>query len=86
MRILLLADIHANWAALNAITEPFDVCLVLGDLVDYGLEPAPCIEWVRQKATYAVRGNHDHRRIRASQVAARAARVRGGTEDRKSVV
>jgi putative phosphoesterase len=60
MRILLLADIHANWAALNAITEPFDVCLVLGDLVDYGLEPSPCIEWVRQKATHAVRGNHDH--------------------------
>ncbi len=60
MRILLLADIHANWAALSAIDEPFDVCLVLGDLVDYGLDPAPCIEWVRQKATYAVRGNHDH--------------------------
>ena len=41
MRILLLADIHANWPALQAIKEPFDACLVLGDLVDYGLEPAP---------------------------------------------
>jgi putative phosphoesterase len=61
MRILLLADIHANWPALKAIdTEPFDVCLVLGDLVDYGLEPAPCIDWVRRRATHAVRGNHDH--------------------------
>jgi len=61
MRILLLADIHANWPALQAIKdEPFDVCLVLGDLVDYGLEPAPCIDWVRQHATHAVRGNHDH--------------------------
>ncbi len=60
MRILLLADIHANWPALQAIQEPFDVCLVLGDLVDYGLEPAPCIDWVRQKASHAVRGNHDH--------------------------
>jgi putative phosphoesterase len=60
MRILLLADIHANWAALNAIHEPFDACLVLGDLVDYGLEPHPCIDWVRQNATHAVRGNHDH--------------------------
>lgn len=61
MRILLLADIHANWAALQAVeNEPFDVCLVLGDLVDYGLEPAPCIDWVRRRATYAVRGNHDH--------------------------
>ena len=61
MRILLLADIHANWPALRAIdTEPFDVCLVLGDLVDYGLEPTPCIDWVRRRATHAVRGNHDH--------------------------
>jgi putative phosphoesterase len=61
MRILLLADIHANWPALKALEqETFDVCLVLGDLVDYGLEPAPCIDWVRHKATYAIRGNHDH--------------------------
>ena len=60
MRILLLADIHANWPALRAIDESFDACLVLGDLVDYGLEPSPCIQWVKQKATHAVRGNHDH--------------------------
>jgi putative phosphoesterase len=60
MRILLLADIHANWPALQAINEKFDACLVLGDLVDYGLEPTACIEWVKQKATHAVRGNHDH--------------------------
>jgi putative phosphoesterase len=60
MRVLLLADIHANWPALQAITEPHDVCLFLGDLVDYGLEPAPCLSWVRQHAHYAIRGNHDH--------------------------
>lgn len=60
MRILLLADIHANWPALQAINEHFDVCLFLGDLVDYGLEPAPCIQWVREHATHGVRGNHDH--------------------------
>ncbi len=60
MRILLLADIHANWPALQAIHEQFDACLVLGDLVDYGLEPSPCIQWVRDNASHAVRGNHDH--------------------------
>ena len=48
MRILLVADIHGNWPALQAITEPHDLCLCLGDLVDYALEPAPCIAWVRQ--------------------------------------
>lgn len=60
MRILVLADIHANWAALSAVDEPFDYCLVLGDLVDYGTEPVPCIDWVRQHADVCVRGNHDH--------------------------
>jgi putative phosphoesterase len=60
MRVLLVADIHANWAALRAVNEPHDLCLCLGDLVDYALEPAPCIDWVRQHAHFAVRGNHDH--------------------------
>jgi putative phosphoesterase len=60
MRILLVADIHANWPALQAINEPHDVCLCLGDLVDYALDPAPCIAWARAHADHVVRGNHDH--------------------------
>lgn len=60
MRILLLADIHANWPALAAINEKFDACLVLGDLVEYGAQPVECIDWVRQNATVVIRGNHDH--------------------------
>ena len=60
MRILLVSDIHANVAALEAVREEFDVCLFLGDLVDYGLDPNPCIAWVRKNATHAIRGNHDH--------------------------
>jgi putative phosphoesterase len=60
MRILILADIHANWHALQAIQEPCDACFFVGDLVDYGVEPGPCIEWVRNNVTACVRGNHDH--------------------------
>ena len=60
MRVLVLSDIHANWAALQAIQEEYDVCLFLGDAVDYALEPAPCVEWLRRRVHYAVRGNHDH--------------------------
>ena len=60
MRILLLADVHGNWPALRAITEPHDVCLCLGDLVDYGLDPAPCVAWARKNPRVTVRGNHDH--------------------------
>jgi putative phosphoesterase len=72
MKILILADIHSNWQALQVIDVPFDVCLVLGDIVDYGTEPGPCVDWVRQNATYAIRGNHDHAVVQ--QVVAR-----GGT-------
>ena len=60
MKILLLADIHANWAALSAIDESFDVCLFTGDAVDYATDPVPCIEWLQKNATHWVRGNHDH--------------------------
>jgi putative phosphoesterase len=60
MRILIVSDIHANWAALQAVAQPFDVCLCLGDLVDYGPDPAPCVRWAMANANYAIRGNHDH--------------------------
>jgi putative phosphoesterase len=60
MRILVVSDIHANWPALAAIDEPHDVCLCLGDLVDYGPDPLPCVRWAMEHADYAIRGNHDH--------------------------
>lgn len=60
MRILVLSDIHANWAALAAIDEPHDVCLCLGDLVDYGPDPGECVRWAMNHAHHAIRGNHDH--------------------------
>lgn len=60
MRILVIADIHSNWVALEAIREQFDKCLFVGDLVDYGTDPVPCIDWVRRHADAMVRGNHDH--------------------------
>jgi putative phosphoesterase len=69
MKILLLADIHSNWPALSAIQESFDVCLFLGDLVDYGTDPIPCINWVRDNCSAGVRGNHDH--AVAQRIAAR---------------
>lgn len=60
MRILVVSDIHANWPALEAIDEPHDVCLCLGDLVDYGPDPAACVRWAMEHADHAIRGNHDH--------------------------
>ena len=60
MRILVLADIHSNWPALFAVQEPFDACLFVGDLVDYGTDPVPCINWIKKHSAVSVRGNHDH--------------------------
>ncbi|HCS55165.1 metallophosphoesterase family protein [Rubinisphaera sp.] len=62
MRILLLSDLHANWTALQAVhrAEPeFDVCLILGDLVDFGPQPGKVIAWVKEYAAVVIRGNHD---------------------------
>ena len=60
MRILLISDIHGNRPALAALREPHDICLCMGDLVEYGPEPGKVIDWVRTNAAYCVRGNHDH--------------------------
>lgn len=60
MRVLILSDIHANPAALFAIREQYDLCLFLGDAVDYCMQPSPCIDWIRKHAHHCVRGNHDH--------------------------
>jgi putative phosphoesterase len=59
MRLLVVADIHGNWPALQAVPEAADAVLCLGDLVTYGPSPRECIAWVRARAAYVVRGNHD---------------------------
>lgn len=60
MRILVLSDIHGNIDALEAIDEPFDRILFLGDVVDYGPEPGACIEYLAEHNALRVRGNHDN--------------------------
>jgi len=62
MRYLILSDIHANLAALEAVLEDageFDKIWCLGDLVGYGPEPNECIEKLRQFDHLCVAGNHD---------------------------
>ena len=61
MKIAIVSDIHANLVALEAFPEEnYDQLWCLGDLVDYGPRPHEVIQWVRNRATAAVRGNHDH--------------------------
>jgi predicted phosphodiesterase len=64
MKILLLSDIHGNWPALQAVlkAEPnADQILCLGDLVNYGPQPAECVRWAMETLTpdWLIQGNHD---------------------------
>src|SRR3989441_11588859 len=62
MKILIVSDIHANWPALSAVVtaEPYERLICLGDVVDYGPHPRPCLDYIRQHAAWVVRGNHDN--------------------------
>src|SRR5512147_1195919 len=69
MRILLIADVHANWEALLSLerAEPQpDAVLFAGDAVGYGPDPANCARWLLANAAPAVRGNHDAAMAHAS--------------------
>jgi protein phosphatase len=60
MRICIISDLHANMEALSALPNDYDELWVLGDLVNYGPNPAEIIDFVRSRASMIVRGNHDH--------------------------
>jgi putative phosphoesterase len=62
-KLLILSDIHANWAALQAVAHAesnCDAAVFCGDVVDYGPSPTACIHWLRKHCPYSVRGNHDN--------------------------
>ena len=60
MKIAILSDIHGNLEALRSVSDSWDELWVLGDLVNYGPNPAEVVDFVRKNAAVVVRGNHDH--------------------------
>ncbi len=63
MKTLILSDIHANLPALEAVLENekrYDLCLFLGDSIDYGSFPKECIQFLRDHMDQGVMGNHDN--------------------------
>lgn len=61
MKIILISDVHANLAALAAFPErDYDQLWCIGDQVNYGPAPREAAEWIGERASVAVRGNHDH--------------------------
>jgi predicted phosphodiesterase len=68
MRVLVVSDIHANRAALEAVLEDagqigYDIVWCLGDIVGYGPEPDWCVGRIRLLGAAlglkAIVGNHD---------------------------
>jgi len=65
LRYAVIADIHANLHAFEAVlddmkTQSIDRVLCLGDIVGYGANPVECLEIVRGfDAPLVVAGNHD---------------------------
>jgi predicted phosphodiesterase len=57
MKILILSDIHGNWAALQSVLAAeadFDKILCLGDLVDYGEMSAKTAAALAARAAHAM--------------------------------
>jgi predicted phosphodiesterase len=69
LRVLIVADIHANLEAFQAVLEDagrrggFDEIWCLGDVVGYGPDPGACIELLREHQHICVAGNHDQAAI-----------------------
>ena len=65
MRYAIIADIHANLTAFEAVLDDterrggVDEIWCLGDIVGYGPDPHECIEQLRQYNHICVAGNHD---------------------------
>jgi predicted phosphodiesterase len=70
MKYAILADIHANLTALEAVlrdiedTGGVNAVWCLGDIVGYGPDPYQCVDLVRQHCSVCVAGNHDWATIR----------------------
>ncbi len=63
-KIALISDIHANYEALKVVFRLIDSIgvdgvICAGDIVDYGPEPALCIQSLKDHKVTGIIGNHD---------------------------
>ena len=65
MRAVVIADVHANLEAFQAVLHDsekrgrIDALWSLGDLVGYGPDPEPCVDLLQSYPYEAIVGNHD---------------------------
>lgn len=63
MKVAVIADVHANLVALEAVLVDagrVDEVWSLGDAVGYGPDPNECISLLREVARLSIPGNHDY--------------------------
>lgn len=63
MKIVIISDIHANYAALKSIgsyLESADKILCLGDIVGYYCQVNEVIDYLRELNATCIMGNHDY--------------------------
>jgi putative phosphoesterase len=60
MKIAIISDLHGNYEALRSLPTGYDELWILGDLVNYGPEPAAGVDFARTNSKVVVRGNHDN--------------------------
>ncbi len=63
-RLAIIADIHGNWQALQAVLndierQQVDQILSLGDNIGYGPEPEEVVSALQQRQVISVMGNHE---------------------------
>ncbi|HXE46195.1 MAG TPA: metallophosphoesterase family protein [Conexibacter sp.] len=64
MRVAIVADVHANRQAFEAVLDAVEAAgaeelWCLGDLVGYGADPDACVRLARDHAAVCLAGNHD---------------------------
>jgi diadenosine tetraphosphatase ApaH/serine/threonine PP2A family protein phosphatase len=64
VQVGVIADIHANLQALEAVLEAIEAAGIeeiwcLGDVVGYGADPDACGDLVRERCDVCLAGNHD---------------------------
>ena len=75
MKVAILADIHANLEALEAVLLAADGAgaqrfVVLGDIVGYGFDPVACIYRLQEVEAIGLLGNHDQALVEPGHLSA----------------
>jgi len=64
MRIAYISDIHSNFFAIESLekdlkNEGVDEIRCLGDILNFGSKPVETLQWVKERCSIILRGEHD---------------------------